>query len=67
MCGVELPYPIIFPFPGLFTYPVNVQEFLRALIQGLTYPVLFPHPIVFPYPVKASIHKSAYFFESNNN
>ena len=27
----------------------------------------FTCPGIFSFPVKASIHKSAYFFESNNN
>ena len=44
---VELSYLVIFPFPGLFTYPVNVQEFLRDLIPGLPYPGLFPFTVSF--------------------
>ena len=60
-------YPRIFPYPGIFTYPGNIpnpgflQEFLHNLIPGL------PYPQKFPYPVIASVRKSAYLLESNNN
>ena len=38
MYDVEFPYPEIFPFYGLFPYPVNVQEFSCDIIPGLTFP-----------------------------
>ena len=73
MYYAELPYPVIFTFPGLFPYPVNVQEILCDIIPGLPYPGLFPFtviftfPVIFTYPTKALMRKSAYFFKSNNN
>ena len=58
---VEITYLVIFPFPYLFTYTINVQEYLRNLIPGLIYPGLLN------YTVKDSMQKSVYFFESNYN
>ena len=58
---VEITYLVIFPFPYLFTYTINVQEYLRNLIPGLIYPGLLN------YTVKDSMQKSVYFFERNYN
>ena len=64
---VELPYFVIFPFRGLCPYPVNVENFLRDLIQSPPYPGLFPFPGLFTHYFKASICMSIYLFESSNN
>ena len=58
MGGVELPYPVKFP------YPVNVKEIPYDLILGLYYSVKF---IKLTYPVKDLVGKSAYLFKNNNN
>ena len=58
---VEITYLVIFPFPYLFTYTFNVQEYLRNLIPGLI------HPGLLNYTVKDSMHKYVYFFKSNYN
>ena len=55
MCDVKLPNP------GKISYPGSLQLLLHNLIPGVEYPEIFC------YPVKASIHKSAYCFESNSN
>ena len=53
--------------PRNFPYSVFLQVFLHNLIPGLPYPGHFLFPGKFPYPVKASIRKSEYFLEINNN
>ena len=55
VCDIDLPQSIKFP------YLVNVQVLPHNLILENIFPVKFP------YPVKASIRKSIYIFESNNN
>ena len=49
VCGVELPYPGLFPYLSLFPYLLFVQEFLQDLIPGLPYLVFFSYPGLFPY------------------
>ena len=66
-CDVELPNPENFPYPGKFPYPGFLQGLLNDLILGFPHFGRFPYPGKFPYPVKASIRKSAYLFEINNN
>ena len=61
------PHILKIPYSGKFPYPVFLQGYIQNLIPGLPYPGNFPNLGKFPYPVKASIHKSAYFSESNNN
>ena len=57
-----------------FTYPFNVQKYLRDLIIGIPYPVKISSPIIFnfpvqftftvifSYPAKSSIRNSASLF-----
>ena len=61
VCGVELPIPVIFHFPGLFTYPFNIHDFLLNLSPDLPYPGLFT------YNLKALIPKPDYYFKISNN
>ena len=42
---VEITYLVIFPFPYLFTYTINVQEYLRNLIPGLIHPGLLNYTV----------------------
>ena len=59
-------YDIELPYPGLYPFPIFLQEFLQDLIIGFTYLGSFYFPVIFLYPVKSLIQKSAYLFERNN-
>ena len=52
VCDVELPYPVIFTFPGLSPYYVNVKYFIHDLIPDISYTSSFPYPGLFPYNIK---------------